>query len=74
MSEYNGHKDWNHWNVSLWINNDEGFYRWARELVEDMGSDRAAREIVEAMEGEKTPDGADYDYSSVKAALREILE
>jgi len=23
---YNGHKNWNHWNVSLWLNNDERKY------------------------------------------------
>lgn len=21
---YNGYKNWTHWNVSLWINNDDG--------------------------------------------------
>ena len=26
---YNGHKNWNYWNVSLWINNDEGLYNLA---------------------------------------------
>ena len=31
MTRYNGHKNWNHWNVSLWINNDEGLYRMANE-------------------------------------------
>lgn len=29
---YNGHKNWNHWNVSLWINNDESIYRMARNF------------------------------------------
>jgi hypothetical protein len=33
MAKYNGHKNWNHWNVSLWVNNDEGLYRMARENV-----------------------------------------
>lgn len=32
MSAYNGHRSWNAWNVSLWLNNDEGLYREAREL------------------------------------------
>ena len=30
---YNGYKNWTHWNVSLWINNDEGLYLHARELI-----------------------------------------
>ncbi len=31
MTEYNGHKDHKHWNVALWINNDEKLYREAVE-------------------------------------------
>ena len=30
---YNGYKNWTHWNVSLWINNDEGLYLHAQELL-----------------------------------------
>jgi hypothetical protein len=33
MTTYNGHKNWNHWNVSLWINNDEGLYNMARQYA-----------------------------------------
>lgn len=33
MAKYQGHKNWNHWNVSLWINNDEGLYKLARECI-----------------------------------------
>lgn len=67
---YNGHKNWNHWNVSLWINNDEGLYRFARGLVGTFGKDKAARLFVANMgRGAKTPDGAPYSVSAVRAAM-----
>ena len=72
--DVNGHPDWTHWNVSLWINNDEGFYKWARELTRAMGPDQAAREVVTEMDGEETPDGAKYTFSAVRAALQDILD
>ena len=28
--EYNGHKNYQTWCVSLWLDNDEGLYNWAR--------------------------------------------
>jgi hypothetical protein len=30
---YNGFKNYNTWNVVLWINNDEGLYNLARQCV-----------------------------------------
>lgn len=69
MAKYNGHKNWNHWNVSLWINNDEGLYRMARELVRDSENrDVAARSMLAALPS-KTPDGAPYSVSSIRAAM-----
>lgn len=74
MAKYNGHKNWNHWNVSLWINNDEGFYRLARAAIKVRKTkDAAAREMLEALKHDhgvtKTPDGAPYSVSSIRAAM-----
>jgi len=73
MAKYNGHKNWNHWNVSLWINNDEGLYNLARECVR---KSRSRTEAAGAMLGllrddgtNKTPDGAPYSLSTVRAAM-----
>ncbi len=63
MTKYNGHKNWNHWNVSLWISNDEGLYRLAQACIRDNMSrthsdrDQAARDLL-AQLPKKTPDGA----------------
>lgn len=73
MAKYNGHKNWNHWNVSLWINNDEGLYRLAVEQVEGWRTrERAAENIVHELASvgiTRTPDGAPYSKSAVRAAL-----
>ena len=71
--QYNGHKNWNHWNVSLWINNDQGLYSLARESVKNNRTKgAAAREILDVLlEGgaDKTPDGAPYSITTIRAAL-----
>jgi hypothetical protein len=73
MAKYNGHKNWNHWNVSLWINNDEGLYNLARNHVKYGRTkvNAAKRLLNELLESgySKTPDGAPYSLSSVRAAL-----
>lgn len=73
MPKYNGHKNWNHWNVSLWINNDEGLYRTAQECIREKGNkDDAAAMMYRMYEGEKTPDGAPYSVSAIRAAMVEM--
>ena len=74
MPAYNGHKNWNHWNVSLWINNDEGLYRLAQSCRRRTNTKRdAARVFVDMMRAHnkpgKTPDGAPYSVSAVAAAM-----
>ena len=71
MATYNGHKNWNHWNVSLWINNEESLYRHAVELRRCNSAPEAARLMLEALPSH-TPDGAPYSLSSVRAAMAGI--
>jgi hypothetical protein len=69
---YNGHKNWNHWNVSLWINNDEGLYAVARYWAQRRNRTVATQRILEELKlngRTHTPDGAPYSLSSIRAAL-----
>ena len=73
MAKFNGHKNRNHWNVSLWINNDEPLYRMARDMVRRNDSrDEAARMMLRALGDmgiHATPDGAPYSASAIRAAM-----
>lgn len=69
---YNGHKNWTHWNVSLWLNNDEGLYRMMQQAVRRHTRGPAARLMLcglHEMGLTKTPDGAVYSASSIRAAM-----
>lgn len=73
MAEHNGHRNWNHWNVALWISNDEGLYRMALSHIAAANTrDGAAAEMVaelREMGATQTPDGAPYTKTSVRAAM-----
>lgn len=78
MATFNGHKNWNHWNVSLWINNDEGLYHLAKECVRRYRNTTvylAAGDMLETLKelgATHTPDGAPYSVSSIRAAMRDM--
>lgn len=73
MTTYNGHRNWDYWNVSLWINNDEGLYNLARDCVRrNKTRTLAAQEFVFTLDDvavDKTPDGAVYTVNNVRAAM-----
>ena len=72
MTKYNGHKNWNHWNVSLWINNDEGLYRLALDHAKGRTRGDAAAAMLADLQRHgthKTPDGTPYSVSSIRAAM-----
>ena len=74
MAHYQGHRSWNAWNVSLWINNEEGAYRRAYELVQKYGRKRAARILAGEYDGERTPDGAKYNFTCLYEATEGMVD
>ncbi len=72
---YNGHDSYNAWNVALWIANDEGLYRFAREIIRKTSNRmEAAQVFVEAMQSAadgvaQTPDGVPWTVSNVRKAM-----
>ncbi len=74
MAEYQGHRSWNSWNVSLWIANEEYLYRQALECLRVYKTiPRAARRMLELLP-DKTPDGANYNLTCVKEALSDLRD
>lgn len=68
----NGHKNWVHWNVSLWLNSDESMYRRARTLCRVHGKAIAAKRLLSEFQDmgiDATPDGAKYSVTAIRAAL-----
>lgn len=82
-AKYNGHKDKGHWNIALWISNDEPLYRFAMECIEGAKAAHSASSkwpkiatyrFVQAYGDTRTPDGFKYTEARVKAALKDLGE
>ena len=66
---YQGHKNWNHWNVSLWLFNEYPLYVLMCNCVEHLSTlNVAAAAILERLP-DSTPDGAPYTFTTVRAAI-----
>jgi hypothetical protein len=53
MAEYNGWRNYETWNVSLWLGNDEPMYRDMQRLARSAGTlDRLARRIARYVKAE----------------------
>jgi hypothetical protein len=69
MTMYQGHKNKAHWNVALWISNDEPLYREAVRLYRKFPTVACAARHLQNQLPERTPDGHRYSLSAIKAAL-----
>jgi hypothetical protein len=76
-ADYNGWKNYETWNVALYLNNDEQTYEAVNEYVRDTLSstdDLTYDGMIEyiGLENESTPDGVPYLYFRVDR--REMFE
>lgn len=68
--KYLGHKNWNHWNVCLWLMNDEHLYSQLLFACRTSANLDQATRILIGLLPRATPDGACYSKSAIRAALR----
>lgn len=61
------------WNVSLWINNDEGLYRLAKDCVQrTKNRNIAAQDMLDILQETgttHTPDGVKYSKTAIREAM-----
>ena len=74
-STYNGWKNYETWNVALWLGNDEGLYHLAREYRN--AGYKALAENLKEFGSYETPDGVAWtdsglDYSELNEMLVEL--
>lgn len=78
ITEYNGHKNWTQWNVSLWINNDPSLYALAVQAVQHTRTlDKAAEALYSdlmVLNRKHTPDGAAFSKSNLRHAINGMQE
>ena len=74
MKTYNGHRSWNAWNVSLWLNNSEETYRNIILCMKKIGFEKTVDIFSKNLKGLKTPDGAYYNKLSIRLALQDWRE
>ena len=80
-NDFNGYKNYDTWNVALWINNDEGLYRGAVDFMKDANplTDPSKGFVISCgLSTQSTPDGAEYmgdslDYEQLDEMMRELL-
>jgi hypothetical protein len=62
---YNGWKNYETWNVALWIGNDEGLYSIARQIAGDGNGYSTFAEYMREMGDTETPDGVAWNDSGL---------
>lgn len=67
---FNGHPNWNLWNVALHMANDYGFYHLCLDLLKSHGLSGATEVLYRDLGGTETPDGGRYTKTAIRHGLR----
>lgn len=68
---FNGHRNYNAWNVSLWLNNKEEYYVTMKQCIQKTRNRReAAQMMIDRFLPEQTGDGVPYTVTNVMLAMR----
>lgn len=77
---YNGWKNYDTWNVALWINNDYENYKQAQQIMMDNPT-ITYKELMKVMvlPDDKTPDGVDWladdlAYDELNEMVKELAQ
>lgn len=74
MVKYNGWKNYETWNVALWIQNDEGFYELAKSCKRALDPYAHFGEEMKELNIPETPDGVAWNEPSLDFdALNKLL-
>ena len=66
----NGYRNWNHYNVALWMHNDRELYRMMVSTVQDSGTlEQAIVRVYNRLKGDKTQDGAAFTLAAIREAM-----
>ena len=72
---YNGWANWETWNVALWIENDEGFYDFAKSVKRARDPYAHFGEDMKEMGVKATPDGVLWNDPKIDfKAINEMIE
>ena len=74
---YNGYKNYQTWNVVLWLDNDETLYTAARDFMEKYKGSNPYRTFIQRMEmtHSRTPDNVKWLSSLInKKEVNEYME
>lgn len=80
VDTYNGWKNWQTWNVALWVNNDDALYKSAVEFMMQYKGKCPYVAFIKSheMQDDRTPDNIEYlskklSYKELNNMMRELI-